>query len=107
VYHSLGLNIAIVSYNGNVFFGMLADRDLVPDLSDFAHHLEQAVADYRDAASAKPARAARSRRAPRARKQPAKDPVHLRVDDQAVVASPNGDGGNVRSKAAAKVHNVV
>ena len=107
VYHSLGLNIAIVSYNGNVFFGMLADRDLVPDLGDFARHLEQAVADYRDAASVKPAKAARSRRAPRPRKQPAKDPVHLRVDHQAVVASPNGDGGNVRSKAAAKVHDVV
>jgi hypothetical protein len=107
IYHSLGLNIAIVSYNGNVFFGMLSDRDLVPDLGDFARHLEQSIADYRDAASAKPVRATRSRRAPRARKQPAKHPVDLGVHDQAVVASPNGDGGNVRSKAAAKVHDVV
>jgi len=107
IYHSLGLNVAIVSYNGNVFFGMLADRDLVPDLGDFARHLESAIADYRDAASTKPLRATRSRRAPRAREQPAKRPVDLGVHDQAVVASPNGDGGNVRSKAAAEVHDVV
>jgi diacylglycerol O-acyltransferase / wax synthase len=107
VYHSLGLNIAIVSYNGNVFFGMLADRDLVPDLGDFARHLEQSISDYRHAAASKPARPRRSGRAPRARKQPAKHPVDLGVDDQAVVASPNGDGRNVRSKAAAKVHDIV
>src|SRR4029077_15523244 len=41
IYHSLGLNLAIVSYNGSVHFGMLADRDLVPDLDDFAKHLER------------------------------------------------------------------
>src|SRR6266571_3757017 len=97
IYHSLGLNIAIVSYNGNVFFGMLADRDLVPDLGDFARHLERSIGDYSEAASAKPARATRSRRASRTRKQPAKHPVNLGVHDQSVVASPNGDGGNVRS----------
>ncbi len=111
VYHSLGLNIAIVSYNGHVFFGMLADRDLVPDLGDFAKHLEQSIADYREAASDKsdPARArkTRSRRAPRPRNQPAQDPVDLGVHDQAVVASPNGDRGNVGPEAAAEVHDVV
>jgi diacylglycerol O-acyltransferase len=99
IYHSLGLNIAIVSYNGSVFFGMLADRDLVPDLEDFARHLEQSITDYRDAAQ--------SRRAPRTRKKPAKNAVDLGVDHKAVVASPNGDGRNVRTKAAAKVHDVV
>src|SRR6266702_5930430 len=49
IYHSLGLNIAIVSYNGGVFFGLLADRDLVPDLDDFARHLEESAADFQDA----------------------------------------------------------
>jgi hypothetical protein len=112
IYHSLGLNIAIVSYNGSVFFGMLSDRDLVPDLGDFAHHLERSVSDYREAAVAVPVRkarqASRSRPpSPRPRQKTAKQPVDLGVDDQPVVAAPNGDRGNVRPEAAAKVHHVV
>ncbi|HLZ96162.1 MAG TPA: wax ester/triacylglycerol synthase family O-acyltransferase [Candidatus Dormibacteraeota bacterium] len=110
IYHSLGLNVAIVSYNGSVFFGLLADRELVPDLEDFAKHLESSAADFRESA-AKPrkpkATRPRSARAARPRKQPAEHPVDLGVDDESVVASPNGDGGNVGSKAAAKVHHVV
>ena len=104
IYHSLGLNIAIVSYNGSVFFGMLADRDLVPDLEEFAQHLEKSIADYRDAA-VKPPR--RRSRASRAKKKPAEKPVDLGVHHEAVVTSPNGDRGNVRSEAAAEVHDVV
>ena len=110
VYHSLGLAIAIVSYDGAMHFGMLADRDLVPDLEDFARHLEQSVEEYRDAAI-KPAKKKRSpakrSRAARPRKKAAKQPVDLGVHDQAVVGSPNGDGGDVRPQAAAKVHDVV
>jgi diacylglycerol O-acyltransferase len=110
VYHSLGLNIAIVSYNGAVSFGLLADRDLVPDLDDFARHLEQSVEDYRAAAAApvRKRRAAGPRSRPaRARKQPADKPVDLGVDHQSVVASPNGNRRNVRTKTAAKIHDVV
>ena len=107
IYHSLGLNVAIVSYNGSVHIGLLADRDLVPDLDDFGRHLAQAVADF-ELAAVPPERSVRSvSRTSRPRKQAAKKPVHLRVDDQPVVAAPNGDGGNVRSNAAAKVHHVV
>src|SRR5438270_78484 len=104
IYHSLGLNIAIVSYDGAMSFGLLADRDLVPDLDDFARHLEQTVSDYRDSALgglSKP----RSRTA-RPRKQAAKKAVRLRVDEEAGVASPNRDGRDVRPQAAAKVHHV-
>jgi diacylglycerol O-acyltransferase / wax synthase len=108
IYHSLGLNIAIVSYDGGMSFGLLADRDLVPDLDDFARHLEQTVADYQDAALAKVRKPARSGSRPaRPRKQAAKKPVHLGVHDESAVASPNGDGGNVRPQAAAKVHHLV
>ena len=112
IYHSLGLNIAIVSYNGGVFFGLLADRDLVPDLADLARHLEQSVTDYRDAAltpgrTTRRARGPKSRLAARTRKQAPKQPIDLRVDDQSVVAAPNGDRRNVRAKAAPKVHDVV
>jgi diacylglycerol O-acyltransferase / wax synthase len=104
IYHSLGLNIAIVSYNGSVHFGLLADRDLVPDLDDFGRHLAQAVTDFQQAAVS-PKRS--TRRSSRPRKKAAKKPVHLGVDDQPVVTAPNGDGGDVRANAAAKVHYVV
>jgi WS/DGAT/MGAT family acyltransferase len=106
IYHSLGLNIAIVSYNGSVFFGLLADRDLVPDLADFARHLERSVHDYRDAAVARK-RPTASGRPRRTRQQPAKRAVDLGVHDQPVVAAPNGDRGDVGSETAAKVHDVV
>jgi WS/DGAT/MGAT family acyltransferase len=111
IYHALGLNLAIVSYNGSVHFGMLADRDLVPDLDEFAMHLEQSAKDFHRAAIPK-TRATRSATrsrpgASRARKQAAQKPVHLGVDEQPVVTAPNGDRGNVGADAAAEVHHVV
>lgn len=111
IYHTLGLNLAIVSYNGQVHFGMLADRDLVPDLDDFARHLERSVADFQEAATSgkRPPGSPRQagRRPSRPRQQAAKKAVDLGVDDKAVVAAPNGNRGDVRSDAAAKVHDVV
>jgi hypothetical protein len=108
IYHSLGVAIAAVSYNGAMYFGLLADRDIVPDLDEFARHLEQAIHDYREAATAKVRRPrTRTSRAPRPRKQAAKQPVDLRVHDESVVAAPDGDGGDVRPEAAAKVHDFV
>jgi hypothetical protein len=109
IYHTLGLNVAIVSYNGNVFFGLLADRDLVPDLDDFAGHLAQAVKDYQAVATRKRTRrpAGSARRPARTGKKPAQKPVHLRVEDEPVVAAPNGDGGDVGAQARTEVDNVV
>jgi hypothetical protein len=46
IYHSLGLGIALFSYSGNVHWGFLADRDLVPDLDRFVAGLEATAADY-------------------------------------------------------------
>jgi len=107
IYHSLGLNLAIVSYNGSVHFGLLADRDLVPDLDEFGRHLEAAVTDFKQATVAKKRTVRSAGGSSRPRKKAAKKPVYLRIDDQPVVTAPNGDGGNVRAKAAAKVHDVV
>jgi WS/DGAT/MGAT family acyltransferase len=106
IYHSLGLNLAIVSYNGNVHFGMLADRDLVPDLDDFAKHLERSAADFQAAATPKP-RARVSAASRSTRKQPAQKPIDLGIADQTVVAAPNGDRGDVGTDAAAEVHDFV
>jgi WS/DGAT/MGAT family acyltransferase len=107
VYHGLGLNVAIVSYNGSVYFGMLADRDLVPDLDEFAHHLARAAADYQAAANKKKKAGGSGSPPARTRKKPAKEAVHLRVDDQPVVAAPNGDRGDVRTETRAEVDHVV
>jgi diacylglycerol O-acyltransferase len=107
IYHSLGLNIAIVSYNGSVHFGLLADRDLVPDLDDFGRHLSEAVSDFRQK-TVTPKRNVRSTaRSSGPRKKAAKKAVHLGVDDKPVVAAPNGDRGNIGPEAAAKVHHRV
>lgn len=68
VYHSLGLNIALTSYNGNIHIGLQADRDLVPDLDEFAQALRESIDSFRrllepprpkSAPRAKGARAAR------------------------------------------------
>ena len=45
LYPAMGLGIAVVSYNGNVYFGVSADSGLVPDVDEFARHLRQAAAD--------------------------------------------------------------
>jgi diacylglycerol O-acyltransferase / wax synthase len=107
IYHSLGLNIAIVSYNGSVHFGLLADRDLVPDLDEFGRHLANAVSDFRQATFTTKRTAPSTGASTRPRKKPAKKSVDLRIDDQPVVAAPNGDRGDVGSKAATKVHDSV
>ncbi|HEY4026562.1 MAG TPA: wax ester/triacylglycerol synthase family O-acyltransferase [Candidatus Dormibacteraeota bacterium] len=46
VRHTLGLNVALVSYDGGVHIGLSADRDLVPDLERFAGQLEGATAEF-------------------------------------------------------------
>ncbi len=60
------LAIAIVSYHGQVTYGLLADADAVPDLPDLARHLEAelaalvAAADEHSAAEKRTARPARA-----------------------------------------------
>src|SRR5439155_9431409 len=46
VYHSLGLGIALFSYDGKIHWGLLADRDLVPDLQRFVAALERTANEY-------------------------------------------------------------
>jgi diacylglycerol O-acyltransferase / wax synthase len=42
--------IAIMSYNGKVDFGLLADYDAMPDIDAFATHLEESLAELLEAA---------------------------------------------------------
>jgi WS/DGAT/MGAT family acyltransferase len=54
------LAVAIMSYNGNVDFGLLGDYDAMPDLDVFADYLDDALAELMEAAGAgKPAKRAR------------------------------------------------
>ena len=41
------LGIAVMSYNGSLGFGLLADYDALPELDQIAHELEQAIACWR------------------------------------------------------------
>lgn len=45
-YHTLGLSVAAVSYNGVVHFGLSGDRDLVPDVDRLARHIGRSAAEY-------------------------------------------------------------
>ena len=49
------LGIAIMSYDGRIDFGLLADYDALPDLDDLAAALEAAIAELADVAGAAPA----------------------------------------------------
>jgi diacylglycerol O-acyltransferase / wax synthase len=54
------LAIAIMSYNGKVDFGLLADYDAMPDLEAFGGYLEQSLAELLKAARKKSASTARA-----------------------------------------------
>ena len=47
-----GLAVAIMSYNGGVHFGLLADDEAVPDLADLGTHLEEELEELLAAARA-------------------------------------------------------
>ncbi len=76
----MGLGIALISYNGRLFWGFNADPDQLPDLADFAGEVREAFARLATAAGvavgdervvnldpqAQPDRRSRRRQAPRA-----------------------------------------
>jgi len=45
LYPSMGLGVAIVSYNGDAYFGLTADPGLVPDVEEFTSRLREAAAE--------------------------------------------------------------
>jgi len=55
------LGIAIISYDGRLNFGLVADYDALPDLEDLADDLTAAIAELVEAAGPRPRRARRSR----------------------------------------------
>jgi diacylglycerol O-acyltransferase / wax synthase len=45
LYPTMGLGIAIVSYNGDAYFGLTADPGVVPDVEEFTAKLREAAAE--------------------------------------------------------------
>jgi diacylglycerol O-acyltransferase len=45
LYPSMGLGVAIVSYNGDAYFGLTADPGIVPDVEDFTARLRESAAE--------------------------------------------------------------
>jgi diacylglycerol O-acyltransferase len=45
LYPSMGLGVAIVSYNGDAYFGLTADPGIVPDVEEFTGRLREAAAE--------------------------------------------------------------
>jgi diacylglycerol O-acyltransferase / wax synthase len=72
------LAIAIISYNGKVEFGLLADYDSMPDLEALAGYLEDSLAELLKAARKRTAAEARAngskKAAPREGSRPAEAP---------------------------------
>src|SRR5437764_531772 len=58
------LAVAIMSYDGGIDYGLLADYDALPDIDVFAEGIEECLAELRRAARTKSARAAESRTPP-------------------------------------------
>jgi hypothetical protein len=55
-----GLGIALVSYNGKMFWGFNCDPDLVPDEAQFVEEIQAAFKALRKASSLRPAPAVRA-----------------------------------------------
>jgi hypothetical protein len=45
----VGLNITVQSYNGNLDFGVIACRELVPDVWDLIDYLNDALSELKEA----------------------------------------------------------
>jgi WS/DGAT/MGAT family acyltransferase len=59
LFQNQGLGVAAMSYLGQIHYGLVADWDLVPDLSDLAGSIDVAFAELREAALKKEARGIR------------------------------------------------
>ena len=64
-----GLAIGVTSYDGAVFYGITADRDLLPDVDVLGQCITEALDELVDSASATRPRAPRGRRQSAAKKQ--------------------------------------
>jgi WS/DGAT/MGAT family acyltransferase len=75
LFENQGMGIALFSYLGRIHWGVVGDRALMPDLSEFVTALEASFTDLRRAAGVRPAH-----RAPRATPRPTHErPLEMAV----------------------------
>lgn len=65
--HGRALSIGVTSYDGAVFFGIVTDRDAIPDADILAQCIEEALTELVDYAGPDRARAPRGRKRPETR----------------------------------------
>ncbi len=62
LFENQGLAVAAMTYLNKIHFGLIGDWDLMPDLDEFADHLDEATAELREAANGGKARRRSQRR---------------------------------------------
>jgi diacylglycerol O-acyltransferase / wax synthase len=62
----MGINCAVLSYNGTVYFGFTGDEQAAPDLQKFPACVDESVAELKAAFGLREPRASRKNKAPRA-----------------------------------------
>jgi len=60
LFPAMGLSVALLSYDGRLFWGFTADYDAVPDVGRFRDDVRQALEDLDRAARRRRSRAARA-----------------------------------------------
>lgn len=65
--HGRALSIGVTSYHGGVFFGIVTDRDAIPDADVLAQCIEEALAELVESTAPDRARAPRGRKRPERR----------------------------------------
>ncbi len=84
------LGIAVMSYNGNLGFGLLGDYDALPDLDLIAQELERAIR-----------RLSRAANPPKASRRPSRGGASKRAAPRGSTAKPTASRGAVGAKLAA------
>src|SRR5690606_37437402 len=62
LFENQGLGIALLSYAGKLYFGLVGEWDLVADIDRLAHWVEASYAELREAAAVEPVRPRSERR---------------------------------------------
>ncbi|TMM01465.1 MAG: wax ester/triacylglycerol synthase family O-acyltransferase [Actinobacteria bacterium] len=92
------LAVAIMSYDGGIDYGLLADYDALPDIDVFAEGIEESLAELLQAARTKSARAAESRTPPEGAEEGA--PV---TGEERLVLEGDGEPSAVRDEQPAPI----
>lgn len=92
-----GINITVFSYDGRLGFGVVADRDMVPDVWNLIDYLRDSLAEY-GAMAGRPRRGARTPRQPEKPEKPEKAEKEGKAEK---AGKAGGQAGKTRKTAKA------